>query len=457
MKTVRLTFKKNKDKNFYNYKISMFFRLTGIYVADRYIYRDKSYINQNLKESIDYLSDKNNVELKNKKEYKYDAEIFILSTNDISILKKEIKENTENKIFIINKTDIINNHIISNIKDEKQLIRVLVNKLYNLQLISKEEYQDLFTICYIYEKNNYFNTIMKSKYIFYLDELYNKNCSWYNNAIQSAISKLSEQKLKGWGDNRYYHTQYAVAEMAYELNAYCYKNQKGIRYSIDNLINIVTSLNENYCFKEGLLGQIYHYLQESPNQAYNYYIDCLNRNNYTYNNFIFKELGIYWEKYNCNCEKAIIYYLKSILLFPEYFSSWYRMGCCYYKLNNKKIALSCFNMVVEILEDDNDNMLTPKELEYLFLSLTQCATLTYEIEANIEKSIEYSLKAEKLWNNISNNLYLKKISCSNKEKLLLINNVKQNLNIKKISNHIFSMYLLKNQYDIAEEYKNKYY
>ena len=457
MKTVRLTFKKDKDKRFYNYIISMFFRLTGIYVIDRCIYNDESYINKNLKERIEYLSDKNNVELKNKKEYKYDAEIFILSTNDISILKQEIKENTKNKIFIIDKTDIINNHIISNIKDEKQLIRVLINKLYNLQLISKEEYQDLFTICYIYEKNNYFNTIMKSKYIFYLDELYNKNCSWYNNAIQSAISKLSEQKLKGWGDNKYHHTQYAVVEMAYELNAYCYKNQKEIRYSIDNLINIVTSLNENYCFKEGLLGQIYHYLQESPNQAYNYYIDCLNRNNYTYNNFILKELGIYWEKYNCNCEKAIIYYLKSILLFPEYFSSWYRMGCCYYRLNNKKIALSCFNMVVEILEDDNDNMLTPKELEYLFLSLTQCATLTYEIEANIEKSIEYSLKAEKLWNNISNNLYLKKISCSNKEKLLLINNVKQNLNIKKISNHISSMYLLKNQYDIAEEYKNKYY
>ena len=454
MKTIRLTFK--KDKRFYNYIISMFFRLAGIYVADRYIYKDGNYINKNLKERIEYLSDKNNVELKNKKEYQYDAEIFILSTNDMSILEQETKKYIENKIFIIDNDDAANNHIISKIKDENQLIRALVNKLYNLQLISKEEYQDLSMVRYIYEKNNYFNIIMKSKYFFYSDKLYDKNCSKYNDAIQSAINKLSEQKFKDWGDNRYHHTQYAVVEMAYELNAYCHRNQKGMKYSVNNLINIAASLNEKYSFKEGLLGQIYYYLQEAPNQAYNCYVNYWSKDDFIDNAFILKEMGLYWEKYNCNYEKAIIYYLKSILLFPEYFSSWYRMGCCYYKLNNKKMALFCFNTVVEILENDNYDILSSKELEYLFLSLTQCSTLIYEIETNIEKSIEYSLKAEKLWNNIPNNLYLEKISYDSKEKLLLINNSKQSLNIKEISKHISNMYLLKNQYDIAEKYKNKY-
>ena len=101
-------------------------------------------------------------------------------------------------------------------------------------------------------------------------------------------------------------------------------------------------------------------------------------------------------------------------------------------------------------------MLTPKDIEHLFLSLKQCAELVYEINAEIDSSINYAMRAEKLWNSMPYNIYLDIISDNSKEKQKLVKEVKDNLNIKEIALHLSNMYKLRNEYDKAHYYEEKY-
>lgn len=466
MKAIRLTYR--KDENITGRIISMFFRLAGIYVTDRYIYDEGKYMSQNLKERIEELLEEreDSLKLPSQKDYQYEAEIFFLSNYDDNfILKNEIKFNRRKKVFILNyQSDSIleenYKHIIDNI-DGMESINILLKKIKELQLISVDEYDDLEILREIYVEKKYFNTLMKSKYFFNSEWLYDKNCFQYNNDIQAAIKKLSENKLEEWGGTLYYHTQYAIAEMVYELNLYCRRNQKGMIYSVDGLVDVIESIDRENSeilgnHTKNLLGQVYYDLKDEANKAYDYYLECCDDDESLYNAFLFKVKGVYWQNFVCDYERANKYYLKSILIFPEYFSAWYKMGYCYYQLNNKRMALFCFETIVKILESREYSMLTPKDIEHLFLSLKQCAELVYEINAEIDSSINYAMRAEKLWNSMPYNIYLDIISDNSKEKQKLVKEVKDNLNIKEIALHLSNMYKLRNEYDKAHYYEEKY-
>ena len=267
--------------------------------------------------------------------------------------------------------------------------------------------------------------------------------------------------MEDWGEPHYYHTQYAVAEMVYELNLYCRRNQKGMIYSVDGLVDVIESIDRENSeilgnHTKNLLGQVYYDLKDEANKAYDYYLECCDDDESLYNAFLFKVKGVYWQNFVCDYERANKYYLKSILIFPEYFSAWYKMGYCYYQLNNKRMALFCFETIVKILESREYSMLTPKDIEHLFLSLKQCAELVYEINAEIDSSINYAMRAEKLWNSMPYNIYLDIISDNSKEKQKLVKEVKDNLNIKEIALHLSNMYKLRNEYDKAHYYEEKY-
>lgn len=466
MKAIRLTYR--KDENITGRIISMFFRLAGIYVTDRYIYDEGKYMSQNLKERIEELLEEreDSLKLPSQKDYQYEAEIFFLSNYDDNfILKNEIKFNRRKKVFILNyQSDSIleenYKHIIDNI-DGMESINILLKKIKELQLISVDEYDDLEILREIYVEKKYFNTLMKSKYFFNSEWLYDKNCFQYNNDIQAATKKLSENKLEEWGGTLYYHTQYAIAEMVYELNLYCRRNKKGMIYSVDGLVDVIESIDRENSeilgnHTKNLLGQVYYDLKDEANKAYDYYLECCDDDESLYNAFLFKVKGVYWQNFVCDYERANKYYLKSILIFPEYFSAWYKMGYCYYQLNNKRMALFCFETIVKILESREYSMLTPKDIEHLFLSLKQCAELVYEINAEIDSSINYAMRAEKLWNSMPYNIYLDIISDNSKEKQKLVKEVKDNLNIKEIALHLSNMYKLRNEYDKAHYYEEKY-
>lgn len=466
MKAIRLTYR--KDMNITGRVISMFFRLAGIYVTDRYIYDNGEYTARDLEERIEELLEErgDRLKLQTQKDYQYEAEIFFLSnSNDNFILENEVEFDEQKKVFILNyQSDSIleenYKHIIDNI-DGVESINMLLKKIKELQLISADEYDDLEILREIYVKKKYFNTLMKSKYFFNSDWLYDENCSQYNNDIQEAMRKLSEKKLEDWGEPHYYHTQYAVAEMVYELNLYCRRNQKGMVYSVDGLVDVIESIDKkNSGFlgnhTKSLLGQVYYDLKDEANKAYDYYLECCDDDESLYNAFLFKVKGVYWQNFVCDYERANKYYLKSILIFPEYYSAWYKMGYCYYQLNNKRMSLFCFETIVKILKNREYSMLTPKDIEHLFLSLKQCAELVYEINADVDISIDYAKSAEELWNNMPNNMYLDIISDNSEEKQKLVQEVKDNLNIKEIALHLSNMYKLRNEYDEAHYYEEKY-
>lgn len=465
LKAIRLTYRKNK--NITGRIISMFFRLAGIYVTDRYIYKN-GYIDENLEKRIEELLEENTEDIKriNPIEFQYDAELFFIADeHDNFILNDELVKDVRNKIFISShqldrQMYSGSNHICDN-TDNMGCIEIVLKKLNELQIITEPEYKDLDLLRRLYIENNYFNTLMKSKYFFNAEPLYKKNCTQYNGNINQAIHELTKVKLKEWGEERYRHTQYAVAEMTYELNLYCQRNLKGMVYSVDGLIEVIEALDKKNSEDFGnhtkcLLGQVYYDLKDEGNNAYEYYLECCNDNESLYNAYLFKIKGIYWQNFVGDYERANKYYLKSILIFPEYFSAWYKMGFCYYQLNNKKMALHCFETVVEILQNTENTMLAPKDIEHLFLSLKQCAELIYEINADIEKSIEYALKAIELWMKISNNEYLKMIGSGEEETKILREEVKKNLDIKKVAVYTSKMYKMNNQYEKAQQIEENF-
>lgn len=460
MKAIRLTYRKNK--NITGRIISMYFRLAGIYVTDRYIYKN-GYIDENLEKRIEELLRENTENIKkiNPIEFQYDAELFFIADErDDFILNDELVTNVGNKIFISShqldgQMYSYSDHICDN-TDNMRCIEIILKKLDELQIITESEYKDLDLLRELYVKNDYFKTLMKSKYFFNSESLYNKNCTKYNNSINQAIHELANVRLRKWGEEQYLHTQYAVAEMTYELNLYCRRNLNGMVYSVDGLIEVLNALDKkhNKFFSNHtkcLLGQVYYDLKDEGNNAYEYYLDCCDDDESLYNAYLFKIKGIYWQNFVGDYERAIKYYIKSILIFPEYYSAWYKMAFCYYQLNKKEMALYCFETVVQILENIENTVLAPKDIEHLFLSLKQCAELVYEIDADIEKSIKFASNAIELWEKISDNEYLTMISSQEEETKILREEVKKNLDIKKVAVYISKMYKMDNQYEKAQQ------
>lgn len=483
MKAVRLTFKKNDD--IFCRIVSMYFRMTGIYATERCIYEKEgeiTYQNVKLNNCIKELGKEDYKQYyeeyfandgdNTKNQYKYDAEIFFVS--DIRYVIMQDEQEQIKKIFFCafeNKKD--ENKVYENLRakygekyiifvkqgNEKECIRQLLGKMYNLNIIDDTEFKDLDLVLQAYMDNNYFDILMKSKYFFKLDWLYEKNCKQYLEVINEITNKLKKEGLRKRGDEKFRHLQYALAEVAYQLDLYCRQNERLYIYNVNDIIYIINKLDESCSQEFGnltkcLLGQIYYNLQERPNTSYEYYLECCKNDESLYNAYLFREKGRYWQDFIGDYERANQYYFKSIIIYPEYFSSWYKMGFCYYQCNNKKKALYCFERVIDIFDNYNieDTLFAAKDIEHLFLSKVQCAKIVYEVNADVESAIKYDLDAIELWKSISNNKYLEKIS-EQQECERLKMEVQKNLDISKVKSHLRQMYKLNNQYDEAEKYQ----
>lgn len=469
MKAIRLTFRRTGDIT--SRIISMYFRLTGIYVTERYIY-ENSCVDTALKQKIDELREMDYQELSYPGDtFQYDAELFLLFQENDFIVKDQFTGNTNHMIYIV-KPDLTDQFekkygkespYISYSNNMKCLDDIL-QAMEKQKILDIDEHDDLKLIKDIYIGQNYFKTLMESKYFFNADRLFEDKCKEYCSDIEKTINELRKKKLPKWGESKYLHTQYAVAQMVYELNLYCRRNKKSFIYDVDGLITVIKKLddrNSEYFgnHTKSLMGQVYYELLDKENTAYECFLHCCNNDESIYNAYIFKVKGGYWHDFIADYERANKYYFKSILIFPEYFSAWYKMGYCYYQMNQKSKALFCFQMVIDILEGKKEGedycSLAPKELEHLFLAYRQYAGIVYELDADVESAIEYDLKAVKLWKNISYNNYFKKIG-EEEDISKFCDEIKNNLNVDKVYEHLSKMYKMANQYDDAEKYKQSY-
>jgi tetratricopeptide (TPR) repeat protein len=206
-----------------------------------------------------------------------------------------------------------------------------------------------------------------------------------------------------------------------------------------------------------LLGQVYNDLFGDANTAYEYFLQGCDKSESLYNAYIFKIKGMYWQYFVGDYQRAIKYFYKSVCIHKEYFAAWYKMGFCYYKMDKKRKAFIAFNAVVKILKPKfMQTCLTPKETEHLFLASKQCAGIIYELDADIERAIEYDLLAESVWKNIGDNGFYMFLSDDYEEQNNLRKETQRRLNIKMVYDHISKMYKMDNEYQIARKYEEKY-
>lgn len=433
---------------FYNYdkieigdQTAAFFRLAGVYVTERFYSLDKK-IRSNLKELIDQGANaKENDEYINSYEYNYSV-YFLSDEKDEEFYVNELQNCNQCRTIIAidgyetHWTKAYSHATLSNI------IRCIINSMYNDNVISSEEYKDLQYLLRVYLQDNIYLLLVQTSYLypFVCKDMADGLIGQYNNIVDKLIEYLNIWDISDWGDDLHRVIQYSILKLAVESNIYSKRSDTQYIYDSYELLNNCNKLikSDDFGYSFALLaGEINTYILNNNNKAYSYYIDICKRED-AFNAYAYYLKGQYWKEFGLDIDTAIKYFQKSIKIYPLYYRAWYMLGCMYIKLDQIDNALKAFETVKQIIMPRyNRDVMRPREYDCL------CKSCRYIAEIYREKNMDdIALKelmfAEALWNhiNMGDNKYFSQINISQSA----INSIKKGLGISQVYGQIIDIY-----------------
>lgn len=342
--------------------ILLFFRMVGIYVTE--VYTDFRIIESNDK--------------------------AILSSDAIVYLQvRESDEKTidarryENKFIWVEKWKLEE-------AETCEIIRRLLDKFKERELIDDEEYADLLAAFSVFEanENQYKEATLLGKYYFEHQEsmIIYKISDIYDCIIHQLMDKLKDNNIPIWGQERYSHCRYAFINTLYEMDLFCRKNKLDYYMDMESLVNACRLIDSE---KKNCLGnrfkllqaQIYDQLLDDMPEAFDLYVECCD-NSYDAYAYFCKGDIMYKKR---TLDRAINYFKQSTYIFPQYYRAWFKLGACYLESENMReyggVATEAFEHVIKILsERANKNLLRAIEFEYLYNSYMNIVVIKKQLK-----------------------------------------------------------------------------
>ena len=395
----------------------LFFRMTGIYVYERFFDFDKSKKKSLLKPLM------NNEDVKPIQEYaEFDLDLYyVVNATEYEMYKDYARYSScESDDRVLISPEEIEKNISEEDRpiccfwkdDPQQLLTDIINLLAGKKLISQDTKNELNQCVDVYIKNELWTASLLGKFFYIAEEAeqYQEITDQYRNSIAELFEILQLKECE-WGDEKFLHLQYSALNLIYEGNLYCIRNNRTLIYNPNGLVQICKKMLNNgrgaIRLQESLnllLAQVFDDILKDPNSAYEYYLPACQ----DYNAYAYYRKGIYWQDYAEDYKYAIKYYTKSVYIYPEYYRAWYRLGRCYMLENRCKEALDIFRNIGQILKPrlETDNVRS-MEIEYLFKAQNQCGYICNKVLNNPEQSILENLEAVKAWEAIRKSKFFK--------------------------------------------------
>ena len=431
----------------------LFFRICGIYVYEHYL--DGDIRIENCFERME------NINKDLKQDIITDISIYLISNEDdltdigrrgyvINIITQQVFSQLQEP----DKEKLGSNYVLYIPKQNKKLLKNLITKLEQCNIIDVDEKKELIELVNWYTKEDICDLILKGKY-FYPAE---------NEVEFESIKKRYQTAAydlfniwKNFSRVDYAYLQYAMIDTFYETNWYCIRCNKTPIYIATQLISVCKELlkiaKKNRKIEPSvymLLGQIYEDLAMDPNVAYQYYLSACE----PYNAYAYFRKAIYWKNYKKNMSSAKKYYIESLRRFPEYYRAWYSLGCCYVATEEYKYAVTAFHNVSEILKNRlSSHVLRTMEIDYLFKSCTCCAYIYYNYLGDIYQAINENKNAVRVWEEIDQSRFWNIVTTDLQQELR--DRAKNKLNINAIYMVICKLAMKIGDKELIEEYQRK--
>lgn len=398
----------------------LFFRMTGIYMYERYF--DSDIEKQEL--LLDCLSTRADGS-RESAHADYDLELFYITNseelekyvsvgNDISrkrviVCTKEIEEMVCQRLNM----DVGDLIIFQGAGGELRLLMNILNCVQKRGIISRAEQRDLLSCLLLYQTHFIWELSMEGRF-FYASSRYDNESEGLRGRYAAASKQCFEQIMKngGWENRATPHQQYAFLNLAYEGNLYCIRSGISQIYTKGSLAEMCSNLVEKQedknwreCFCL-LAAQVYDDLLKDYNRAIEYYMECCN----DFNAYAYYRKGIIFHEHTTDFAKMIKYFETSVCIYPEYYRAWYWLGCCYMRQDRYQEALEAFRNVRRILEAKlNEDVLRPMEIEYLFKAQNQCAYICNKVHGNHSQAVIENRFAVKVWKTINTSTFFQMI------------------------------------------------
>lgn len=359
----------------------------------------------------------------------------IMLTENIKFLQEKLQMKSINfdnddsvNIYLSNKNSIESNTntIIINTEqiDQSNIIEFITKWLYDNNYINENEEKDLFFIDkFCCDKELYeLLPLTENRFLYDCDKT-----DILTTKIDELVSSSSDIFID-WGNKEHEFLQYFNLYLSIHGNIYSLKVSGRYIYDAVALLKLCERfINKQYKYYKSfilLVGEINFYFLQECNEAYKCF-EMQEKNNY----YVSYLKGFYCYDFAIRDDMASKFYLKSILIYPEYYQVWYLLGCV---LRNEKdrSALIAFKTVLIILEDKmNSKCLNSNEYYCLFNSCTNYASIQSKTGKFNDAMGKYLL-AERLWYGIDNSNLL-----SDSQKVL-----KKKLNIKNVYSELEFLY-----------------
>lgn len=428
MKVIRLTYRDSEmEPSVY---LLLFFRLAGVYVYERFWGMGAIQM-----EGIDVTDREWNRRLEIFEAY--DCDVYIVQDERDHLEYKRLSNKETVPEILLSKgleiKDAIDYKIINNLV----LVYQINEALFSRGIITSDEKTELDALADIYNSRELMNLILRDKYFFtHNDEgQLCEDLEQYDETIGDLVKWLSDNECT-WGDRRYFHMQYAVLNMIYELNCLCARYKKKLEYRRDSLLRLCNFLETRIDGLLGdsvkmLVGQIFDDLYRNPNAAYERYVNCCNENT-IYNSYVYFRKGNYWQDFGEDWEQALKYYTQAVVIYPPYYRAWYKIGLCNRKLGRNRQAVSAYENVRKCLANRIEGKcVRPLEIEHIFKAQVQIAEI-WEKNGNRDNAIRELNWAERVWDLIEETSFYG-LMCSNVQGQNYYKNItRENLDIENV-------------------------
>lgn len=427
----------------------LFFRMTGIYMYERYF--DSDIEKQEL--LLDCLSTRADGS-RESAHADYDLELFYITNseelekyvsvgNDISrkrviVCTKEIAEMVCQRLHI----DVGDLVVFQGVGMESLLLMTILNYVKVRDIISFNELQDLESCLLLYQRYRVWELSMEGRF-FYALSRHDNECEVLRGRYAVASKQCFEQIMKngGWENKATLHQQYAFLNLAYEGNLYCIRSGISQIYTKGSLAEMCSNLVERQedknwreCFCL-LAAQVFDDLLKDYNRAIEYYMECCN----DFNAYAYYRKGIIFQEHTTDFEKMLKYFEISVCIYPEYYRAWYQLGRCYMRQDRYREALEAFRNVRRILEAKlNEDVLRPMEIEYLFKAQNQCAYICNKVHGNLGQAVIENRLAVKTWKTINTSTFFQMIGYTARPEKLW-ERVRRELCVNKIYSEIIKL------------------
>lgn len=446
--------------------LSLYLRVSGIYVSNRYSDLEPV-ISSRMLDALPDETEKETIRVFDR----YDMELYLVQTAE-AFLKFQQYGYTKQTIVLLpdigepwtQAGEVIESQTVrySQGQDRAKMLNALLECMYQNHLITYETLESLRIIADIYCTYKIPELLFRTKY-FYISEdeqNYNRNMQHYQKVIDALFHVPAIAKSE-WGDVSKIHIQYAALYLSYEGDLYCSRHVKPFIYTPESIAAVCVKLlsNKDVVFFLGdsinlLTAQVYGDLLRDSYSAYTYYLAACKE----YSAYAYYKKATHLMEWEHNYEMAIRYLSRSLKIYPSYYRAWHMLGICYMNQQQWQKAVAAFdNLEIIISPRLKQNSLRTTEFEYLFKAASQSGDILFDKLHQIPQAAQRYLLAERVWKAVDETRFMSFICEDSSTEDSLRQRVKKELNIRNVYTRLSEFYQLSGDKEKAAYYLDAAY